>query len=97
MNEDLIKEEMSEIHQISTAIAILNEQIKVLVQQMTEMKSDIKEIKEIQSEKINGLEKKVALLEDKVGRLEWMNKVIGTAAVAAMLGAIFNLILESPH
>ena len=97
MNEDLIKEEMSEIHQISTAIAILNEQIKVLVQQMTEMKSDIKEIKEIQSEKINGLEKKVALLEDRVGRLEWMNKVIGTAAVAAMLGAIFNLILESPH
>jgi len=62
MSDELFKEEMSEIHQISTKIAVLSEQLKILVQQMTEMKSDIKEIKEIQSEKISVLEREVALL-----------------------------------
>ena len=40
MGEDM--NENTEIHQISTELAVLTEQIKTLVVQMSEIKSDIK-------------------------------------------------------
>ncbi len=95
MSDELFKEEMSEIHQISTKIAVLSEQLKILVQQMTEMKSDIKEIKEIQSEKISVLEREVALLKDKVERMEWTNKIITGLTITSILGGVLSLIFKN--
>ena len=88
MNENM------EIHQISTELAVLTEQIKTLVVQMSEIKSDIKEIKGIQSEKISALEKDVALLKEKVDRLDTLYKTIVTLLITGVVSGLVSLIFK---
>lgn len=88
MNENI------EIHQISTELAVLTEQIKTLVVQMSEIKSDIKEIKGIQSEKISALEKDVALLKEKVDRLDTLYKTIVTLLITGVVSGLVSLIFK---
>lgn len=92
MGEDM--NENIEIHQISTELAVLTEQIKTLVVQMSEIKSDIKEIKGIQSEKISALEKDVALLKEKVDRLDTLYKTIVTLLITGVVSGLVSLIFK---
>lgn len=92
MGEDM--NENMEIHQISTELAVLTEQIKTLVVQMSEIKSDIKEIKGIQSEKISALEKDVALLKEKVDRLDTLYKTIVTLLITGVVSGLVSLIFK---
>ena len=92
MGEDM--NENTEIHQISTEWAVLTEQIKTLVVQMSEIKSDIKEIKDIQSEKISALEKDVALLKEKVDRLDTLYKTIVTLLITGVVSGLVSLIFK---
>lgn len=92
MGEDM--NENMEIHQISTELAVLTEQIKTLVVQMSEIKSDIKEIKDIQSEKISALEKDVALLKEKVDRLDTLYKTIVTLLITGVVSGLVSLIFK---
>ena len=92
MGEDM--NENMEIHQISTELAVLTEQIKTLVVQMSEIKSDIKEIKGIQSEKISALEKDVALLKEKVDRLDTLYKTIVTLLITGVVSGLLSLIFK---
>lgn len=90
MNE----QEMIEIHQISTELALLTQQIKVLADQMSEIKIDIKDIKGTQADKINSLEKEVAVLKERVDRMEWIWKIIIALSTTALVGAILSLIIK---
>ena len=83
-----------EIHQISTELAVLSNEIKTLISQMTEIKLDIKEIKGVQSEKINTLEKEVALVKEKVERLDTLYKTIVTLLITGVVGGIVSLIFK---
>lgn len=85
----------TEIHQISTEIVALSEQLKALVTQISEMKSDIKEIKSEQANKINRLEVEVALLKDKVERLDWYYKLVMGLSISGIAGAILSLIFKN--
>ena len=83
-----------EIHQISTELAVLSNEIKTLISQMTEIKLDIKEIKGVQSEKINTLEKEVALVKEKVERLDTLYKTIVTLLITGVASGIVSLIFK---
>lgn len=90
MNEEV----NTEIHQISTELAVLSNEIKTLISQMTEIKLDIKEIKGVQSEKINTLEREVALVKEKVERLDTLYKTIVTLLITGVVGGIISLIFK---
>lgn len=61
---------------------------------MTEIKLDIKEIKGAQSEKINALEKEVALIKEKVERLDTLYKTIVTLLITGVVSGIVSLIFK---
>lgn len=84
----------TEIHQISTELAVLSNEIKTLISQMTEIKLDIKGIKGAQSEKINALEKEVALIKEKVERLDTLYKTIVTILITGVVSGILSLIFK---
>lgn len=79
---------------IMTEIAVLTEQVKTLTKHIDELKSDIRELKDIQSQKIVDLEKRVALLEEKVSRLNWIVNLVIGVIITGITGGLLSLILK---
>lgn len=79
---------------IMTEIAVLTEQVKTLTKHIDELKSDIRELKDIQAQKIVDLEKRTALLEEKVNRLNWIVNLVIGVIITGITGGLLSLILK---
>lgn len=79
---------------IMTEIAVLTEQVKTLTKHIDELKSDIRELKDIQAQKIVDLEKRTALLEEKVNRLNWIINLVIGVIITGITGGLLSLILK---
>lgn len=80
--------------QIMVEIAVITEQLKTLTKHIDELRLDIKEIKDIQSQKIVELEKKVSILEEKVSRLNWIVNLVIGVIITGITGGLLSLILK---
>ncbi len=87
MNEDLA--------QIEKEVAIIHEQMKQLIKISDEMRTDIREIKSTQDNRIQILEKQNAVLTERVERLDWLYKLVLGLAVSGFIGAILNLVIKT--
>lgn len=79
---------------IMTEIAVLTEQVKTLTKHIDELKSDIRELKDIQAQKIVDLEKRTALLEEKVNRINWIVNLVIGVILTGITGGLVSLILK---
>ena len=75
-----------------TQLAVLEEQIKNLTKHIDSLTEQIKELKDIQSNKISDLERRVSLLEERYARIAWYTNVITGIVLASIIGGILSLI-----
>lgn len=89
-----LKLDIEQEQNIMLEIAVLTEQVKTLTKHIDELKVDIKELKDIQAQKIVELEKRVALLEEKLGRVNWLVNLVSGVMATGIAGAIASLIFK---
>lgn len=89
-----LKLDIEQEQNIMLEIAVLTEQVKTLTKHIDELKIDIKELKDIQAQKIVELEKRVALLEEKLGRVNWLVNLVSGVMATGIAGAIASLIFK---
>lgn len=93
MNQRLEMDETIE-QKFMTSLAVFEEQLKNLTKHIDELRMDIKEIKDIQTTRIADLEKKVAILEEKVARLNWIVNLVIGVIITGITGGLLSLILK---
>lgn len=93
MNQRLEMDETIE-QKFMTSLAVFEEQLKNLTKHIDELRLDIKEIKDIQTTRIADLEKKVAILEEKVARLNWIVNLVIGVIITGITGGLLSLILK---
>lgn len=93
MNQRLEMNETIE-QRFMTSLAVFEEQLKNLTKHIDELRLDIKEIKDIQTTRIADLEKKAALLEEKVARLNWIVNLVIGVIITGITGGLLSLILK---
>lgn len=93
MNQRLEMDETIE-QKFMTSLAVFEEQLKNLTKHIDELRLDIKEIKDIQTTRIADLEKKVAILEEKVARLNWIINLVIGVIITGITGGLLSLILK---
>lgn len=93
MNQRLEIDETIE-QRFMTSLAVFEEQLKNLTKHIDELRLDIKEIKDIQTTRIADLEKKVAILEEKVARLNWIINLVIGVIITGITGGLLSLILK---
>lgn len=79
---------------LMTQVAVIESQLLNLIKSIDELKSDMKEIKGLQTQKIADLEKRVSLLEDKATRLSWLVNLISAIIITGIVGGLISLILK---
>lgn len=83
---------MNEQKSEEVRLAVIESDIKYIKEKIDSL--NYKDSFEKQGERIGALEQSQAILINKVKVIAWFLTAIGTTSVAAVVGAIFNLILK---
>ena len=86
MNEDL--------SHLEKEVAVLSSQLSSLIKISDEVRTDVRDIKSTQDNRIQQLEKEIILLKDQYSRLDWMYKLVLGLAVSGLIGAVLNLVIN---
>lgn len=78
-----------------TEVAVISEQLKTLTKHIDELRADIKEIKDIQTQKISDLERRTSLLEEKMSRLNWIVNLLTGIIITGIAGGLLSLIIKN--
>lgn len=87
MNEDF--------SHLEKEVAVLSEQIRTLLKVSDEVRTDIREIKHTQDNRIVMLEKQISVLQEQMARLDWLYKLVLGLAISGLIGAVLNLIIKN--
>ena len=80
---------------VITEVAVIYEQLKTLTKHIDELRADIKEIKDIQTQKISDLERRTSLLEEKMSRLNWIVNLLTGVIITGIAGGLLSLIIKN--
>ncbi len=79
---------------LMTEIAVIESQLINLLKSVDELKADLKELKNLQTQKISDLEKRTVLLEERVARLNWIVNLITGVIITGIVGGLLSLIFK---
>jgi len=87
--------EQSVEQNLVTSLAVLDEQLKTLTKHIDELRQDIKELKDIQTQKLSDHDRRISLAEEKLNRLNWIVNLITGALLTGLVGGVLSLIFNS--